>query len=291
MEYHPARWWSPGENQSVRCHLCPRRCLIAPGKRGYCGVRQNKEGELFSLVYGYPVAMHNDPIEKKPLYHFLPGTQVFSVGTLGCNLGCLFCQNDTLSNTEPREEMDFRYFSPEELVELALKYKSRSIAYTYNEPTVFAEYAVETARLAHEAGLKNIFVTNGFITIEAAKEIYPLIDAANFDMKGFSEEFYSSMCQGKLASVLESIKYFHSLGKHLELTNLVIPGKNDSPELIEAYLDWVAKNLGAAVPLHFSAYHPAFRFRSAPPTPPALLRQIAMRVLERGFHHVHLGNI
>ena len=125
----------------------------------------------------------------------------------------------------------------------------------------------------------------------SAKEIYPLIDAANFDMKGFSEEFYSSMCQGKLASVLESIKYFHSLGKHLELTNLVIPGKNDSPELIDAYLDWVAKNLGTKVPLHFSAYHPAFRFRSAPPTPPALLRQIAMRVVERGFHHVHLGNI
>lgn len=291
MKYHPARWWEPMADQKVRCHLCPRRCLIAPGERGYCEVRQNREGKLFSLVYGYPAAMHNDPIEKKPLYHFLPGTQIFSIGTLGCNLGCLFCQNDTLSNTAPREEMALPFVSPEDVVKLALQHRSCSIAYTYNEPTVFAEYAVETARLAHEAGLKNVFVTNGFITLEAAKEIYPFIDAANFDMKGFSEEFYHSMCQGKLAPVLESIKYFHFLGKHLEVTNLVIPGKNDAPELIDLYLDWAAENLGVDVPLHFSAYHPAFRFREAPPTPPALLRRIAMRVLERGFHHVHLGNI
>lgn len=292
MEYHPARWWDPAENQCVQCGLCPRRCLIAPGKRGYCGVRENRDGQLYTLVYGTPAALHNDPIEKKPLYHFLPGTRVFSVGTLGCNLGCLFCQNDSLSNNAPKEGMQLRYFTPEELVELALKQGSRSIAYTYNEPAVFAEYALDTARLAREAGLKNIFVTNGFITLEAAQEIYPYIDAANVDMKGFSEDFYKTMCQGDLHSVLEAIKYFHSLpGKHLELTNLVIPGKNDSPELIDAYLDWVAANLGVNVPLHFSAYRPAFRFRSAPPTPPATLRRIAMRVVERGFRHVHLGNI
>ncbi len=288
----PARWWIPEENRSVRCMLCPRHCPIAEGKRGYCGVRENREGKLVSLVYGCPAALQNDPIEKKPLYHFLPRTRIFSVGTLGCNLGCVFCQNDSLSASAPRDGMNFRFFPPEELVDLALRQDCRSIAFTYNEPTVFAEYAVDTAVLAHKAGLKTVFVTNGFITPEAAAEIYPHIDAANFDLKGFSEDFYVSMCRGSLQPVLEAIKFFHRMpGKHLELTNLVIPGKNDSPEMIGRLLDWVERDLGYDVPLHFSAYHPAFQFRSAPPTPPDLLRQIGRRAAERGFRHVHLGNI
>lgn len=287
-----ARWWIPEDDQAVRCLLCPRRCRIMPDKRGFCGTRENQGGELFSLVYGYPVALQNDPIEKKPLYHFLPGTRIFSVGTLGCNLGCIFCQNDSLSAYAPHDGMNLRYFKPEELVELTLQHHCRSIAFTYNEPTVFAEYAVDTAILAHQAGLKTVFVTNGFITPEAAKEIYPHIDAANFDMKGFSEDFYVSMCKGSLEPVLEAVRYFHQLpGKHAELTNLVIPGKNDSPEMIDAWLDWAEANLGYEVPLHFSAYHPAFQFRSAPPTPPDLLRSIGRHASERGFKHVHLGNI
>ena len=288
----PARWWIPEDDHAVRCLLCPRRCRIVPGKRGFCGTRENQGGELFSLVYGYPVALQNDPIEKKPLYHFLPGTRIFSVGTLGCNLGCVFCQNDSLSAYAPHDGMNLRYFKPEELVELTLQQRCQSIAFTYNEPAVFAEYAVDTAILAHQAGLKTVFVTNGFITPEAEKDIYPHIDAANFDMKGFSEDFYHSMCKGSLAPVLESVRYFHQLpGKHIELTNLVIPGKNDSPEMIDAWLDWVEKNLRYEVPLHFSAYHPAFQFRSAPPTPPDLLRSIGRHVSERGFKYVHLGNI
>ena len=288
----PARWWRPENENRVRCELCPRRCLIAPGKRGFCGVRENREGALYSLVYGYPAALQNDPIEKKPLYHFLPGTRVFSVGTLGCNLGCVFCQNDTLSTTSPQEYMELRAFSPEELISLALREGCRSIAYTYNEPTVFAEYAFDTAQLARRAGLKNVLVTNGYISHEAGEELFPLIDAANVDMKGFSEDFYSSMCKASLAPVLETIRFFHSLpGKHLELTNLVIPGKNDAPELIDAYLDWVEENLGLEVPLHFSAYHPAHLFRSAPPTPPALLKAVGRHARERGFRYIHLGNI
>ena len=188
--------------------------------------------------------------------------------------------------------MDFPYYPPEKLVELALQEHCQSIAFTYNEPTVFAEYAVDTAVLAHRAGLKTVFVSNGFITPEAAREIYPHIDAANIDMKGFSEEFYRSMCKGSLAPVLDSIRLFAvELGKHVELTNLVIPGRNDAPEMIDDWLDWVERELGKEVPLHFSAYFPAFQFRSAPPTPPALLRQIGRHAQERGFEHVHLGNI
>ena len=292
VQYTPARWWTPGDDRCVRCQLCPRHCRIAPGKRGWCGVRENREGTLFSLVYGYPAAVHNDPIEKKPLRRFLPGSRAFSVGTLGCNLGCVFCQNDSLSAYAPADTAAMRYVPPEELVALAVEQKCRSIAYTYNEPTIFAEYAVDTARLARRAGLKNVFVTNGFISLEAAAEIYPLIDAANVDMKGFSEDFYAAMCRGTLQPVLDSVKYFHSLPeKHLELTNLVIPGRNDAPELIDAWLDWVGENLGFEVPLHFSAYHPAYRFRSAPPTPPETLRNIERHVRERGFRYVYLGNI
>jgi len=290
----PARWWCPlpDEGQTVRCLLCPRRCRIQPGKRGWCGTRENREGKLVSLVYGYPAALQNDPIEKKPLYHFLPRTRIFSVGTLGCNLGCVFCQNDSLSAYEPGPNTRLRYFPPEQLVELALQQGCKSIAFTYNEPTVFAEYALDTAQLAHQAGLKTVFVSNGFITPEAARDIYPEIDAANIDMKGFSEEFYASMCGGSLRPVLDSIEYFRcTLGKHVELTNLVIPGKNDDPAMIHAWLDWVERKLGKSVPLHFSAYHPAYQFRSAPPTPPQLLREIEQLVRNRGFEHVHLGNI
>ena len=255
-------------------------------------MRKNIAGVLYSLVYGYPAAIQNDPIEKKPLYHFLPGTRVFSIGTLGCNLGCIFCQNDSLSAYGPVENASHRYIAPEKIVGSALQCNCRSIAYTYNEPTVFAEYAVDTAKLARQAGLKNVFVTNGFISKEAAAEIYPYIDAANFDMKGFSEDFYNSMCKGSLHPVLESIAYFNSLPeKHLELTNLVIPEKNSSPEMIDLWLDWVEEHLGFEVPLHFSAYHPAYEFRNTPPTPPEMLYKIASHVQERGFKHVHLGNI
>ena len=288
----PARWWIPEEDRAVRCLLCPRQCRIAEGKRGWCGVRENRGGGLFSLVYGYPVALQNDPIEKKPLYHFLPRTRIFSVGTLGCNLGCVFCQNDSLSAQVPHDGMNLRFFPPEELVDLALQQHCQSIAFTYNEPTVFAEYAADTAVLAHKAGLKTVFVTNGFISPEAAREIYPHIDAANIDMKGFSEEFYASMCRASLQPVLDAVKLFHcGLGKHVELTNLVIPGKNDAPEMIDAWLDWVEAKLGFETPLHFSAYHPAFQFRSAPPTPPELLRKIGRHAESRGFKFVHLGNI
>jgi len=287
---HPAKWWIR-ENEAIRCFLCPRNCLLSEGKSGFCGVRMNSGGELRTAAYGCPVAIQVDPIEKKPLYHFLPGTKIFSIGTFGCNLGCSFCQNYTLSRGSYSSGQSFRSFEPAEIVALAEQYRCSSVAFTYNEPTVFAEYAMDVAALAHEKGLKTVFVSNGYTSLEPAKEIYSLIDAANIDVKGFSEEFYRTMCGASLQPVLELIELIRKMGVHIELTNLIIPGKNDSEEMLDAYLDWVENRLGLDVPLHFSAYHPAYQYRESPPTPPDELRKIGAHVRARGFTRVHLGNI
>lgn len=291
-QFHPARFWEKLENGFVRCRLCPRHCTLGEGKRSYCSVRYNQGGSLVTRSYGYPVALHVDPVEKKPLYHFLPGTKTFSLGTFGCTLGCRFCQNDTLSAQTYDKNTSYAYFPPEKIITLALQYRCESVAFTYNEPAVFAEYLLDVADLAHEKGLKTVMVTNGFLAEESAKEIFARIDAANIDMKGFSEEFYSSMCAGRLEDVLRNIKLFHSLeGKHLELTNLIIPGKNDSDAMIHAYLDFVEQNLSVNVPLHFSAYFPAFLYRASPPTDPETIRRIVQAARARGFKNVHAGNI
>mgnify|MGYP003318455069 CR=1 FL=1 len=212
---------------------------ISPGNTGYCGVRKNIDGKLFSIAYGYPSALQIDPIEKKPLRHFLPGTRVFSVGCFGCNLGCLFCQNDHLSRGIYPANKSFQYLSPERLVDLAITNKCRSIAFTYNEPTIWAEYIIDTFRVAKENKLGTVLVSNAFINRIAAEELFPLTDAANFDIKGFGN-FYPEMCQATLQPVLDTCKYFFSLGKHLEITNLIIPGKNSNSGLVSEFLDWVA---------------------------------------------------
>ena len=200
-----AKWWQPAENRSVHCTLCPRQCMIPEGKAGYCGIRKNESGTLVSLAYGLPTALQIDPIEKKPLRHFLPGSKTFSVGTFGCNLGCLFCQNSHLSRGAYGRQ-DFRYIPPEELVKLTLQHKCESLTFTYNEPSIWAEYAVDCFRLAKDAGLKTVLVSNGFISREAAEELYPLTDAANIDVKAMSEEFYRSMCHASLQPVLENCR-------------------------------------------------------------------------------------
>ena len=287
---HLARWWQSENASDVRCFLCPRHCLISPGKTGFCHVRINTNGQLRSIAYGHPVTVNIDPIEKKPLARFMPGTKTFSFGTFGCNLSCVFCQNDSLSRGEYQIRRLPQYVEPEKLVEMALQNDCQSISYTYNEPTVFAEYVIDTAIKATKAGLKNVLVSNGFITLEAAEDLYPHIDAANIDMKGFSEAFYQKLCGATINDVLESIKYFYSLGKHLELTNLVIPGENDAPEMLEAWLDWVETNLDKNVPLHFSAYHPAYKMQTQR-TPPETIIKIRDRAIERGFKTVLNGNI
>ena len=285
-----ARWWTPIENHAVRCELCPRHCVIPENAHGYCAVRQNHSGELFSLTYGRPVSIAIDPIEKKPLARFLSGTQTFSLGTFGCNLGCIFCQNDSLSReTYTADDLE-HFIPPEQIVELAQEHHCPSISYTYNEPTVFAEYVCDIARLAHAAGLKNVLVSNGYIEDQPADELYPLMDATNIDMKGFSMTFYDKMCQASLAPVLHSLEKMHSLGVHLEITTLVIPGKNDDLGELSKWLDWVDTHLGRETPLHFSAYHPAYRCR-IPRTPPATLYAIRDMANQYGFPNVFLGNI
>ncbi len=288
---HPAAWWKTAPNGAVDCLLCPRKCRIKSGCYGACSVRCNEQGKLYSTAYGYPVAMHVDPIEKKPLANFLPGTATFSFGTFGCNLFCSFCQNASLSRGNYNLRHEFEYYSPETLVDLAFKHNCKSIAFTYNEPTVFGEYMFDTAQIAKERGLATVMVSNGFITQNAARDIYPLIDAANIDMKGFSEEFYVKMTKSHLQPVLDSIKYLNKLGKHIELTNLVIPGYNDADEMINDYLDWVEKELNKDVTLHFSAYHPDYMFKKAPATPRDTLFKIRDHAESRGFTSIQLGNI
>lgn len=288
---HKALWWTSEDNGFVKCGLCPRYCRIADGKTGFCAVRKNEEGVLYSLSYGYPVALQIDPIEKKPLYHFMRGTRTFSLGTLGCNLYCIFCQNHHLSRGYYLEKRRYEYYSPEKIVELTQRHGCQSISYTYSEPTIFGEYVMDIARLARKAGLKNILVSNGYMTLEAAKDIAPLMDAANIDMKGFSEDFYMEMTKAHLQPVLDFCEYYNSIGGHLELANLIIPGKNDSPEMLDAYLNWVESKLGIETPLHFTAYHPDFEYDASPRTPAPLIYSIQEYAVSRGFPHVYAGNV
>lgn len=291
MQRKEAMFYRREEAGMLRCTLCPRNCRIAPGECGYCGVRRNSDGRLEALTWCRPVAVQIDPIEKKPLAYFLPGSRTFSLGTFGCNLGCVFCQNDELSRGSYPPGFREREVAPEEIVEAALRHGCRSVAFTYNEPTVFFEYAREIARLAKQANLATVLVSNGWINPEPMRELYPLIDAANIDMKGFSENFYRELCGGSLAPVLRSMEYFgRELGRHLEITNLVIPGRNDSPEMIGAFLDWLEETLGREQPIHFTAFHPACRLFD-PPTPPARLREIRDLARGRGFTRIRLGNI
>ena len=288
---HLARWWKEANDGRVQCYLCPRACTIADGTFGFCGVRKNIAGKLYSLSYGRPVSMNIDPIEKKPLAEFIPGTKTFSIGTFGCNLNCSFCQNASLSRDCYSGTSSERYFSPEKIIELTLQHNCRSVAFTYNEPTVFAEYAIDVAKLAHAKDLQTVLVSNGYITPQAAKDLYPHIDAANIDMKGFAEEFYSTMTDSQLKPVLVSIKTLYDLNKHIELTNLVIPGKNDAMKLIDLWLDWVDANLDKQVPLHFSAFFPTHEYHLSQRTPKETLLKIREHAVERGFRSVYLGNI
>lgn len=286
-----ARHYQALPDQAVRCTLCPHACVIRPGNTGICRVRMNRAGELFSLVYGHPAALQVDPIEKKPLAFWKSGSRTFSVGTFGCNLRCLFCQNDSLSRSGSDRSREYPWLEPSQIIDLARRNACESVAFTYNEPTVFLEYAVAIAKEARAAGLGTVLVSNGWINPEPRQELYALIDAANIDIKGFSEKFYRDLCGGSLDVVLESCRHLrHVSGTHLELTNLVIPGYNDEDDLIIALLDWIAQELGADTPVHFSAYYPAGGF-TAPPTPAGTLFHIRDLAVQRGFSRIRLGNI
>ncbi len=279
------------EDGTVRCRLCPHRCRIKPGRRGACGVRENQGGRLVSLVYEKIVAAHIDPIEKKPLFHFLPGTLSFSLATAGCNLHCRHCQNAEISQMPfDRGEISGRRLTAREAVSMALKGGCRSISFTYTEPTVFFEYALETARLATEAGLKNVFVTNGFTEREALEAIRPWLHAANVDLKSFRDAFYRRICRGRLAPVLKTLEWMRDAGVRLEVTTLLIPGLNDDEGEVREIARFV-RGLGREIPWHVSAFHPTYRLTDRGPTPVKTLRRARELGQEEGLAFVYTGNI
>ncbi len=276
--------------KTVKCRLCPRECIIPPGRKGFCGVRQNNDGVLVSLSFAKPVALHIDPIEKKPLFHFYPGASAFSIAAAGCNLKCSFCQNWEISQ-QPAETLRYIYLEPEQLIKKAQESKCPVIAYTYTEPTIFYEYMLETAKLAKKAGIRNVMHSNGYMNVAPLRELAPYLDAANIDLKGFTEDFYRKMTQGSLAPVLESLKILKASGVHLEITVLLIPGYNDTQEKIAQMCDWIKENLGAATPLHFSRFFPMYKLLSVSPTPPAVLQTARQTALSRGLKYVYIGNL
>ena len=285
-----ANWWNKKEGLVVECGLCPRNCIINNNQKGFCKTRQNIDGVLYTLVYGYPVAINIDPIEKKPLFHFLPGTNIFSIGTIGCNLECKFCQNYEIARNN-YERKGREYLSPEEVVELAINHECKSIAFTYNEPTVFAEYVLDIAKIAKDKNLYTVMVTNGYVNKEPLKDIYTYIDAANIDLKAFSTDFYKNVCNGKHDAVLTAIKNIFDMGVFIELTNLVIPGLNDTEDMIEDLLEWIIKNLNCDIPLHFSAFHPDYKMKDIHRTPKSTLDKIRTLAINKGFKYVYEGNV
>ena len=287
-----ARFWESAEGNQVRCGLCRFRCLIGVGRRGVCGVRENRDGTLYTLVYGKSIAEQVDPIEKKPLYHVLPGSLAYSIATVGCNFRCLHCQNHQISQwPQGQAAIPGQELPPAELVRRALAAGCRSIAYTYTEPTIYLEYAYDTAVLARAAGLKNIFVSNGYITPEALAVVAPYLDAANIDLKGFTEEFYREVAGATLQGVLDSLREYRRLGIWLEVTTLVIPGHNDSDADLKGIAGFIAGELGREVPWHVTAFYPTYRLANLPPTPVAALHRARRHGQEAGLHFVYAGNI
>lgn len=287
-----ARFYTRLEGNKVRCGLCNHHCTIKEDKRGLCGVRENREGTLYSLVYGRAVSAHIDPIEKKPLFHFLPGTLSYSIATVGCNFRCLHCQNWEISQAPkgPDGNIAGRDLPPHRIVEEALEHGCKSISYTYTEPTIFYEYAYDTAVLAHEKDLKNVFVTNGYITEEALRNIQPYLDAANIDLKGFTEKFYKEVCGARLKPVLDNIRLYKELGIWIEITTLLIPGYNDSDKHLEGIAGFIA-DVSVDIPWHVTAFYPAYKLLDTPPTSVESLKKARKIGLEAGLKHVYQGNI
>jgi pyruvate formate lyase activating enzyme len=285
-----AEYWTNLAGGRVQCQLCPRHCVVADGARGACRARVNIGGRLHTLVYGKVVAVNVDPIEKKPMFHVLPGTRSFSIATAGCNMNCKFCQNWEISQADPARTR-FIEFAPEQVVEAALRSGCKSIAYTYTEPTIFFEYMRDTARLAKQRGLRNVWVTCGYIEDAPLRELCQYIDAANVDLKGFSPQFYGTYTQGMLEPVLHCFTVLKQRGVWTELTNLLIPGANDDPALISNMCAWVVAALGRDVPVHFSRFHPNYKLLDRPPTPVSTIDMAVAIAQGMGIHYVYSGNV
>ncbi|TNF46731.1 AmmeMemoRadiSam system radical SAM enzyme [bacterium] len=288
---HEAILYDKMDGKRVHCHLCAHRCLINPGKRGKCGVRENRGGTLYSLVYGRLVAENVDPIEKKPLYHFQPGSLSYSIATAGCNLSCSHCQNYEISLLAPRREtIPGRTRRAGGIVDQALKLGCHSISYTYTEPTIFMEFALDCGRLAAEKGLTNVFVTNGFMTPEAVHVIAPVLDAANVDLKAATEDHYRKVCGASLEPVLETIRSLHKAGVWLEVTTLLIPGLNDDEDSVARISEFIA-SVDPLIPWHISRFFPVYRMTDRPPTGTESLKRAETAGIDAGLKHVYLGNV
>jgi len=290
-DYTIAKWWKPDTGGKLLCTLCPRYCKIGDGQPGFCYIRQNHGGILYTLGYGHPTGFAVDPIEKKPLNHFLPGSAILSFGTAGCNLGCKFCQNWSTSKAKI-DELNSLTASPEEVVQLAIKQSTPSIAFTYNDPTIFGEYVIDISKIAKEENVKSVMVTAGYIDKDARKDVYKYIDAANVDLKAFTEQFYWKNTSSHLKDVLDTLTWLkNETGVWIELTTLLIPGENDSQEEIKKECDWILNNMGDSVPLHFTAFHPDFKMRDKEMTPAKTLTAARKTAMKMGLKYVYLGNV
>jgi len=288
----PGGWWHESDDgEHAVCDLCPRGCVLRPGDRGFCFVRENRGGQVVSTAYGRSTGFCIDPIEKKPLNQFYPGTSVLSFGTAGCNLGCTFCQNWTMSRSRDVEAA-CETAAPSTIATAAARLGCRSVAFTYNDPIIWAEYAIDAAKACRQAGVKTVAVTSGYISASARAAFYDHMDAANVDLKGFSEDFYRQYCAGRLQSVLDTLRWIARESQvWLEITNLIIPQANDSPEEIKRMCQWIVEELGPDVPVHFSAFHPDFKVTDRGPTPVSTLAAAYNIARQAGIRYIYTGNV
>ena len=286
----PAKMWKKLDGKSVECRLCPNGCQLDDGERGVCRVRKNMGGSLYTIIYSRIAAVHVDPIEKKPMFHFLPGSTAYSIATAGCNLSCKFCQNWELSQSNP-EDLDAVRITPDELPGKARSSGSNVIAYTYNEPTVQFEYIMDAAAAARQQGVRSIIISNGYIRPEAGRMLARSLDAIKIDLKAFTESFYGSICGGRLKAVQDNLVSVYAMVKWLEIVILVIPTLNDSPAEIRKMAAWVRKNLSADVPMHFTRFHAMYKIQNLPPTPVSTLERCRSIAKEEGIRYPYIGNV
>ncbi|MEW6262236.1 MAG: AmmeMemoRadiSam system radical SAM enzyme [Thermodesulfobacteriota bacterium] len=286
----PSYFYTPLEKGAVRCELCPRHCRLPEGERGFCRVRENRGGRLMSLVYGNPCAFHLDPIEKNPFFHVLPGTSSLSLATAGCNFQCKFCQSWEISQASPEDVFGFD-LPPDKAVDRAASMGARSMAYTFVEPVIFYEYMADVGAEAKKAGLLSLIHSNGFINPAPLLQLVPVLDGANIDLKGFSQEYYQELCGGELKPVLDTLIILKKENLHLEITNLVVPGKNDDPALIGEMCRWIKRELSPDTPLHFARFYPLYKLKGLPPTPVATLEKARAEAVSAGLKYVYLGGV
>jgi pyruvate formate lyase activating enzyme len=289
-EPQEARFYERLESGRIRCNLCPWHCVVEDGKRGHCEVRENRKGRYYSLVYGRPCTLHVDPIEKKPFFHVYPGSKAFSIATVGCNFDCKFCQNWDISQARP-EDMPVAYRSPQDIAQAARHEKTRTVAYTYSEPTIFCEYMLDCSRAARDLGIGNVVVSNGFIEQAPLKELCSVVTAVKVDFKAFSQPFYGNVCSGRLQPVLETLKRLAGSGVWYEMVVLIVPTLNDDMDDIKRMAAWITKELGPDVPLHFTRFHPCYKITNLPQTPTQTLERARDIAMKEGCHFVYGGNV